>query len=319
VTSFTLAHLSDPHLPLPGAPWREFLNKRVTGLLSWSKNRRKIHLPRILDLLLADLKAVETNHIAVTGDLINLSLPEEFVAASRWLQLLGPADRVSVVPGNHDLYVPTDWAGGLALWAANMRGERASGEAPRQPENADDFPFVRRSGQITIIGTSTAVPMPPFVAAGRLGAGQCRRLESILAGLGREDLFRVVLIHHPPLLGGVPRRKALLDANVFQDVIRSAGAELVLHGHTHLSGLSRIRTETGDVPVIGVPSASASPTRSKDPARYHLYRIKREPGSWSLEVEIRGLTEDRASFARQGTLILQVPFARNSTGHPAAA
>ena len=49
---FTLAHLSDPHL----AGWSvdnfgSLLNKRLTGWLSWSRNRKFIHQTRVLDMV----------------------------------------------------------------------------------------------------------------------------------------------------------------------------------------------------------------------------------------------------------------------------
>ena len=59
----------------------------------------------MLAALVADLKARTPDHIAVTGDLVNLSLPSEFVAARAWLDALGNPRDVSVVPGNHDAYV----------------------------------------------------------------------------------------------------------------------------------------------------------------------------------------------------------------------
>ena len=42
--TFTLAHLSDPHLPpLPQARLRDLAGKRVLGYLNWTRNRHKYH------------------------------------------------------------------------------------------------------------------------------------------------------------------------------------------------------------------------------------------------------------------------------------
>jgi 3',5'-cyclic AMP phosphodiesterase CpdA len=309
VTGFVLAHLSDPHLgPLPQAGWRALSNKRLSGFLSWTRNRINIHRPEVLALLTEDLKRQTCDHIAITGDLVNISLPEEFAAAAHWLREIGPPERVTVVPGNHDAYVEVPWAEATGLWADYMRGTRAGGAAETLPTGDADFPFTRRFGSVALVGTSTAVPMPLFIAAGRLGQDQCARLAVELKQLGQEGCFRVVLIHHPPFGGGAYKRKSLLDAKEFQAVIADAGAELVLHGHTHVSGLGRINTPNGPVPVIGVPSASAVAAGHKDAAQYHLYRIQRQDRTWSLQVEIRGLTATGDSFARQGQMALSIPL-----------
>ena len=45
---FTLAHLSDPHLPMPEARPGQLLNKRATGYFNWWRNRHRIHVPQAL-------------------------------------------------------------------------------------------------------------------------------------------------------------------------------------------------------------------------------------------------------------------------------
>src|SRR5690348_8026693 len=104
--TFTLAHLSDPHLPpLPAARLRDLAGKRALGYVNWTRNRHKYHRREVLDALVADMQAQQPDHIAVTGDLVNLALEAEFLPAQAWLEGVGPPDRVTVVPGNHDAYV----------------------------------------------------------------------------------------------------------------------------------------------------------------------------------------------------------------------
>src|SRR6266705_648952 len=103
---FLLAHLSDPHIgPLPTPRPAELAGKRALGFLNWHRRRRAIHRPEVLDLLARDLAAAGADHIVVTGDLVNLALAAEFAPARAWLGRLGPPDRVTLVPGNHDAYV----------------------------------------------------------------------------------------------------------------------------------------------------------------------------------------------------------------------
>ncbi|HEY1472990.1 MAG TPA: metallophosphoesterase [Pseudolabrys sp.] len=276
---FTLAHLSDPHLaPLPAPRWRELINKRITGYINWQRRRRFIHDAGVLAKIVADLKAQAADHIAVTGDLCNIALEEEFARGRKWLQDLGSLRDVSLVPGNHDAYV-RQAVRYAPQWAPYMSGD----------DGAVGFPYLRRRGPLALIGLSTAVSTPPFMATGRLSAPQLARLGETLAALAHERLFRVVLIHHPPV-SPAKRHKLLTDAAEFLHVIRANGAELVLHGHDHLHMLNWLSGPDGArIPAVGVPSASAAWGASKDAAAYNLYAIGGAPGAWSCEMIARGV------------------------------
>src|ERR1700730_18315768 len=106
MAAFTLAHLSDPHLPpLPPPKLGELAGKRVLGYLNWTRNRGKYYRREVLDALVADMQAQSPDHIAVTGDLVNLALEAEFAPAQAWLKSVGEPHLVTTIPGNHDAYV----------------------------------------------------------------------------------------------------------------------------------------------------------------------------------------------------------------------
>ena len=126
---FVVAHLSDPHLaPLPRPRFYELAGKRLGGFINWHRNRRGFHLTAVLDRILRDLKACGPDHVAVTGDLINLSLAAEFAPARSRLDRLGPPQDVTFVPGNHDTYVRSKARHPERYWADFMRGD-APGQA----------------------------------------------------------------------------------------------------------------------------------------------------------------------------------------------
>ena len=54
---FTLAHLSDPHLPMPQARAARAVGKRVTGYFNWWRHRVHLHVPEALAGIVADIKA----------------------------------------------------------------------------------------------------------------------------------------------------------------------------------------------------------------------------------------------------------------------
>lgn len=308
---FTLAHLSDVHLGNVGIPGPGALaSKRILGLLSWHLRRKAIHVGPVLSALVADLHEERPDHTVVTGDLVNISLPSEFRHARQWLADLGPPADVTVIPGNHDAYVPIAWDCSLGLWSAYMTDVGSSTEASTAAPEV--FPFLRRRGPLALIGLSSAEPMPPHMAAGRIGSTQLASLSGLLDEARAEGLCRVVLIHHPPLSKPAYERKALLDRSELAAVIAAHGAELILHGHTHMSGLAFLPTPDGKAPVVSVPSASAKPTEHHDPSRYHLYRIERDGAGWRIDVEVRGVAPSLDRFAKEREFLLQVPVADQS-------
>ena len=281
---FVLAHLSDPHLaPLPAARWSELVGKRATGFLHWRRRRYLIHRGDVLARIAADLKSQSADHIAVTGDLINISLAGEYAPARAWLASLGPPADVTLVPGNHDVYVRGALRYPRLHWADYMRGD---------DDDETTFPFVRRRGPLALIGLSTAVPTPPFMATGRLGAEQISRLAAALDDCGRAGLFRVVLIHHPPVSKPARHLKRLVDGARFRAALARHGAELVIHGHDHVNSLIEIEGPRRRIPVVGVPSASGAAAGHDDPAGYNLYRIEARNGGWRCEAISRGLARD---------------------------
>jgi 3',5'-cyclic AMP phosphodiesterase CpdA len=292
---FTLAHLSDVHLsPLPAVDLRHWNLKRFLGWLNWQQRRRHVYSRDVLDLLVDDLRAQNPDHIAVTGDLANLGLPAEHAIALDWLGTLGTPDRVTAIPGNHDIYSRIGADPGTARWRQYMSANTATADhAVAEALGAGaTFPFVRRFGRLAIIGLNSAVPTWPFYAIGRLGPEQLGRLAKILDRLGAEGMMRVVLIHHPPLPGLAKARHELEDAAALAEVLARHGAELILHGHEHREMLTWHPGSGGRIPIIGVPSASlAVPYKNEPLARYNLYRLQADANRPRIELIARGLAE----------------------------
>ncbi len=277
---FTLAHLSDPHLaPLPSPRLGALMSKRVIGWLNWQRKRRLVHVRAVLDKLVADLKAQSADHIAVTGDLTNIALKEEFARARQWLNTLGTPEDVSVIPGNHDVYVNQGMAFALTQWGLYMGND----------DGTLSFPYLRRRGDLALIGLSSGVATAPFMATGRLGSAQLGKLATLLDAMKKEGRFRAVMVHHPPI-SQAKSHKRLLDAAALKQVIAEHGAELLLHGHDHLAMLNWLAGPDGNgVPAVGVPAASAAPGMSHDAAAYNLYRIDGAAGAWTCEMIARGV------------------------------
>ena len=284
---FRLAHLSDVHLgPLPDVTYRDLASKRMVGYVNWQRNRRHHHHDGVVDTIVDDLKAQAPDHLAVTGDLVNLALDGEIEFAKLWLETLGDPAGVSVVPGNHDAYVPGAFDKACRAWAPWMHGDGSA-----RPVDRDSFPYLRVRGNVALIGVSTAKATAPFMANGFFREDQAARMGKLLAETGRRNLFRVVMIHHPPVRGAVAQHKRLFGISKFQKVVRQYGAELVLHGHSHLPTLHWIEGHGGSpVPVVGVAAAGQAPGGHCPAAQFNLIDISGEPGNWQVVLTRRGLT-----------------------------
>src|SRR3989440_6795873 len=251
---FLLAHLSDPHIgPMPSARVAELINKRGLGLINWYRKRHRHHRADVLDAIVADMQAQRPDHIAVTGDLVNISLDEEFARAAKWLDRLGEPQDVTLTPGNHDAYIGHAAGHASEHWGDYMRGDDGA-----------TFPFVRRRGPLAIIALTTSLPTGPFMATGQLGGAQLARLAEILVAIAREPVFRVVLIHHPPVHTRSHYMKRLIDAPILRALLAEHGAELLLHGHDHQHRVHCLDGSCGALPALRVPSAPATVERGED-------------------------------------------------------
>jgi len=281
MAAFTLAHLSDPHLPpLPRPRLSELAGKRALGYLNWTRNRHKFHKRDVLDTLVSDLRAQSPDHIAITGDLVNLALEAEFAPSRAWLESVGAPESVTLVPGNHDAYVRATQHRFAEAWGNYLAGDAAS-------DRGAVFPALRRRGALALISLSSAVPTAPLMATGWLGQNQLEALERTLAGLCSEPAFRVLLIHHP--LRSDAHTKRLTDSSQLLALLKQHGVELVLHGHDHVHSTLWIDGPNKSIPAIGVPSASALAHGRYPAAAYNLFSIERDGTAWRCEQTVRGV------------------------------
>ena len=296
---FKLAHISDIHLaPLPRPTIRQLMSKRITGYVNWQKNRAGALDDTILAGLITHMKKQEPDHIVVTGDLVNLSLPEEFSNAYAWLEGLGTPEHVSVILGNHDTYVPGAYRSACRHWGQYMTADQIT------PNGKIQFPYLRRREAISIIGCNSGVATWPFFATGKFDIPQAKRLATLLKEEGLAGRFRVVMIHHPPFRGAADYYKSLFGASIFRQIITEHGAELILHGHTHINSVQAIPGPNGNVPVIGIPAAGQTPGGRKPAARYNLFSIEPINGAWSCKMQEFGysIEQEGVNFISEGAL-----------------
>jgi 3',5'-cyclic AMP phosphodiesterase CpdA len=264
--------------------------------IKWRLLRGAGHRNEVLETLTEELSTTRPDHIAVTGDLTHMGLNAEIESARDWLQSLGGPERVTAIPGNHDIYIGSAEERFTRAWAEYLCSNGDEPSADRSIALQDIYPALRVYHSVAVIGVSSARPCNPLTAIGTVGERQLQKLESILAATGAGGLFRVVLIHHPPLPGIVSWRKRLTDAKKFAAIVSKCGAELVLHGHAHFPSHRNLAAATGEIPVNGVSSASAWTKKRSRRAGYDLYRIEKRPTGWNVDLTRHVYCESHRRF-----------------------
>lgn len=276
---FKLAHISDVHLsPLPDPTFNELLGKRITGYINWKKNRNAALGVETLDAIMQNLHNMAPNHLMISGDIVNLSLDKEFNQAKHWLSQQGNASDISLTFGNHDAYVRGAFAKACKIFQPWIKGDEV--QTASRP-----FPYMRVRDQVAIIAASSAIATPPFQASGYFDQVQAQQLGKYLCEARKRNLFRVVMIHHPPFHGATHWHKKLWGIDRFQSIIKQYGAELIVHGHTHLPTLNFIEGLNAQVAVVGVASASQAFGGKKPAANYNIFNITQKQQKWSCQLE----------------------------------
>jgi 3',5'-cyclic AMP phosphodiesterase CpdA len=224
-----------------------------------------------------EIARLDVEHVVVTGDLTNLALEGEYELARDLFErelALDPT-RVTIVPGNHDVYT----RGAMA----SRRFERYLAPYLQSdlPELAVDvgvgrFPVVKLRGPAAIIALSSAVPRAPLVAAGELGRPQIAALARVLAHVEVAKRVPVVALHHPAVHGW-SRLKAhvegLRDSAALLAELRPLARGLVLHGHLHRRVQRAVATDSGQLMQVGATSASLHHDEAERMAAFNLYDV----------------------------------------------
>ncbi len=256
-----IAHLSDAHV----------LDPRPSRTRSgWSMRTRFLSIGRPLDAIgrrrklqrsLDTAKRVGAQHFVLSGDLTEIGAPGEYETLAEVLHDSGIApSRVTLVPGNHDVYSAPDawtWAlrGPLAAFAATSAG---------QPGKVVDV------AGATLLPLDATFHQPVTRSAGWIPDEAIASIERRASDpmFARRPL--IVVQHHPPFLrktSALHWLDGLVGAHRMMAMLEAFRHLFVLHGHLHATvdralacGVSRIRGATAVVD-------------DKDEARVRVYDV----------------------------------------------
>jgi len=266
----TIVHISDVHVFSARSLRPHFLlDKRLLGSLNALFRRGRLHAFDVTLAALDVVRRIRPDHLLVTGDITTLGAEAEFRRFRAALEDLPlAAENITVVPGNHDAYVPSVVRGRIfeRVFAPFLE--------PDAEFRAFDWPLVRLRGPLALVGCRTARPCPPPLAVGTLGARHLARLEAVLADPRVARRCRVVGLHHPPQPGAGHWHNRLTDAATFREILARQGADLVLHGHLHRRISTSLPGPRDPVAVRGVGSVSVCAGPPDRLGHLYLFRIR---------------------------------------------
>ncbi|MEE8554608.1 MAG: metallophosphoesterase family protein [bacterium] len=262
--AYKVIHISDPHfhrLPTRAAEW---MSKRGIGALNLMLRRAHQHPLARARKMVEAIRSQPWDHLVITGDLTQLALDAEFALAREILEPLleGGAERVTVVPGNHDRYVDDPRArAAFRRYFGDFSGE---GEISTK----------QLTERWWLAGWDSTRATRAFDASGRVRPETLAATERWLAGLPAGA--RVAIANHYPVLSPPDYPSPHLhDLDNREEVLQWLLAhpiELYLHGHVHRNWVMTL--EEGMRPLTVVNSASTTRLpRPGDPSALHRIEL----------------------------------------------
>lgn len=232
---------------------------------------------RILRGLLEAMRAEAVDHLVVTGDLTLSAEPPEFERAAELLRPWAEAGKLTVVPGNHDVWTVDSVEKGRFLRAIGPDG-RGMRKAARS------YPHVALLGDDAVLVALDSARQgdPPLETPGRLGGEQLRAARELVRAHDKQGRAVLLAFHHHVVL---PPERVASDAHVARMPLADADqvvrlvAELpvaaVLHGHRHTAFRVDLPGVAGPTPVLCAGSASRVADEPVRRARAYLYQVDR--------------------------------------------
>ena len=245
-SSYVVAHLSDPHLS------RRYYRENIKSL--------KLLLRSILD--------AGCDHIVISGDVVSTADPDDFFLAREVFSNLGLLDsaRLTVVPGNHDIFGGPHRAIDVVSFPRHIRSvdyeknltlfHEAFSEAfvgVKHLVPGETYPFIKQVGPFSIVGLNSIPPWSvmenPLGTNGLLSEKQYDALKALNGSDQFGGLVPVVAVHHHfnDLDDGTSesglwkkiesRTMRMRKRRKLLRLFASLGVKYILHGHIHRNEL----------------------------------------------------------------------------------
>jgi 3',5'-cyclic AMP phosphodiesterase CpdA len=260
-----LGHISDLHI----ADRRRYPRNGFT-----SKDCDR-YSTRLLKGLLAALRQAAVDHLVVTGDLTLSSEASEFERAVDLLQPWARESKLTVVPGNHDV-----WTSEASTKGRFLRFLGPDGRGMRKAQQV--YPLaVDLSPEVTLVALDSArYGEEPFDTPGQIGGPQLQAARAMVREHAKQGRAVLIALHHHLVLppermpsDACVKRMPLGDADRLVRLVAELPVAAVLHGHRHTAFRLDLPGANGPTPVLCCGSASRVADEPVRRARAQLYEV----------------------------------------------
>ena len=217
------------------------------------------------------------DHLVVTGDVTFSGEPREFERAADLLRPFADAKKLSVVPGNHDVWTEESVETARFLRAIGPDGKGMRRAAPSYPH------VVPLGDEVVLVALDSArYGEDPLTTPGRLGSEQLRAARELAREHSKEGRAVLLAFHHhvvlpPERMPSDPAvaRMPLFDADKVVRLVAEQPIAAVLHGHRHTAFRVDLPGARGPTPVLCAGSASRVADEPVRRARAYVYEVDR--------------------------------------------
>ena len=230
----------------------------------------------LIPKLVATVRSLRPNIVAISGDFTQHARTEEFERARTFIRSL--PGHLILVPGNHDMAFLNPWrrvTQRLSLYKQYITHNL-------QPDYSD--------AEITIIGLNSA--RVSHLRNGRIREWQVDHMEHVM-GVSEPGAVRILVTHHPFDLPESYAAAELIGSSVMKRVV--AAVDVLLAGHMHISHAAptAIRYKLAGNSAVFVQAGTALSTRSR--GEPNSFQVLRTYGS-RMEVEQYSANDPAAGF-----------------------
>jgi len=235
------------------------------------------HSNRLAQRVLEGMEQAGVDHLVVTGDLTLSAEASEFERAAKLLRRWADAGKLTIVPGNHDV-----WTAESVKTSRFLRMIGPDGRGMRKPVSSYPFASLPTPEVAIIALDSSRYGEEPFETSGQVGSSQLQACRELVRNHVKEGRAVLLALHHHLML---PRERVPSDSLVAQmplsdadklvrlvSEVRVAG---ILHGHRHCAFRVDIPGAAGPTPVLCAGSASRVTDEPVRRARGYVYEVDR--------------------------------------------
>jgi UDP-2,3-diacylglucosamine pyrophosphatase LpxH len=221
--------------------------------------------------VLLDAKSRDCRHVIITGDIVDNPEVKDLQYVREILSNMDllDSDKLSIVPGNHDVFGGAPSGTSFFKFPMMCKGVNYDDNVDKFIEtfketfpNNNSFPFLKVMDNIAMIGINSvdiwSEDRNPEGSNGEVDVIAFKKISKLLKSEEVRNKYKIVLMHHyfnkmKPLekypahslwLKTVNRKMKLYGKKILTDLFRKHKVNLVLHGHSHVNHIYNIKGVT---------------------------------------------------------------------------